>query len=139
MDFRVLYDTLWQDGAQEHQIQGPLIDCMTALGMQYEHGADLASRVIGLRETARRIVDDVSWAGIEYFTRCRNYVTCSTDVTLAGMQCYALMALYLLNANDFNAAYAMLDTAIRNAHSINLHREPDEQVAADQKDTHRRV
>ena len=139
LDFRALYDTLWQDGAQERQIQGALVDCMTALGMQYGHGADLVSRVIGLRETARRVVDDVSWAGLEYFSRCRDYVTRSTDVGLVGMQCYALMALYLLNASDFNTAYGMLGTAIRNAHSINLHREPDEQVAADQKDTHRRV
>ena len=138
-DFRALYDSLWQKTASERHIQGALLDCVTALGMQYGHGADLASRILGSRETGRRVVGDIAWAGFEYFSRCRDYMTRNTDFTLTGMQCYILMALYLLNASDFNTAYGMLGTAVRNAHCTNLHREPDERGAADRKELHRRV
>ena len=138
-EFRDLYDSLWQEVAPERETQGALIDCMTALGMQYGHGADLASRILGLRVTGRRVLGDTSWAGLEYFRRCRDYMALNTDVTLAGMQCYALMALYLLNASDFKTAYGMLGVAVRNAHGINLHREPDEHTGTDQNELHRRV
>ena len=134
-----MYDSLWQNTAQEGQPHGALIDCMTALGIQYGHGADLASRILGLRSTGHRLAGDVSWAGFAYFRRCRDSITSTIDVTIVGMQCYALMALYLLNASDFKAAYNMLGVAIRNAHGMNLHREPDERMVPDQKDIHRRV
>ena len=137
--FRALYDSLWQETAEKREAQGALINCMTALGMQYGHGADLASRILELRVTGRQVTSDMSWAGFEYFRRCRDYMTLNADISLVGMQCYALMALYLLNASDFKSAYSMLGIAIRNAHGMNLHREPDEHTSPEQRDLHRRV
>lgn len=137
--FRALYDSLWQETAEKREAHGALINCMTALGMQYGHGADLASRILELRVTGRRVTTDNSWAGFEYFRRCRDYMTLNANISLVGMQCYALMALYLLNASDFKSAYSMLGIAIRNAHGMNLHREPDEHTSAEQADIHRRV
>ena len=137
--FRALYDSLWQETAERREAQGALINCMTALGMQYGHGADLASRILELRGTGRQVTGDISWAGFEYFRRCRDYLTLNADISLVGMQCYALMALYLLNASDFKSAYNMLGIAIRNAHAMNLHREPDEHTSPEQTDRHRRV
>ena len=138
-EFRGLYDSLWQQGLQEPHTRRALIDCMTALGMQYGYGAGLVSRILGLRLADRRVGGDISWAGFEYFCRCRNYVTQNMDRTLAGMQCYALMVLYLMNASDFQTAYSMLGTAVRNAHGANLHREPDEHIPAELRDMRRRV
>ena len=136
--FRALYDSLWQEAIPEKETQGALVDCMIALGMQYGHRADLDSRILGLRVTSHR-VGDTSWAGSKYFRRCRDYMTMYTDITLVSMQCYALMALYLLNASDYKTAYGMLGVAVRNAHAINLHREPDAHSGADQDEIHRRV
>lgn len=137
--FRALYDSLWQEKAEKRETHDALINCMTALGMQYGHGADLASRILELRVAGRRVTSDDSWAGFEYFRRCRDYMMLNADISLVGMQCYALMALYLLNASDFKSAYSMLGIAIRNAHGMNLHREPDEHTSPEQTDLHRRV
>ena len=138
-DFRNLYNSLWQETAEKEEAQGALVDCMTALGMQYGHGADLASRILELRVTSRRVTSDMSWAGFEYFRRCRDYMTLNADMSITVMQCYALMALYLLNASDFRSAYSILGVAVRNAHGMNLHREPDERTPPEQSDLHRHV
>ena len=96
-----------------------LTDCMTALGIQYGQGAGLVPRSLCLKHAT-----DVSLIGYEYFNRCRDQITSLNPLTLMAMWCYALMALYLLNANDFGEAYSLLGTAIRNGHRANLHQEP---------------
>ena len=110
------------DRQQASENQGAvkaLTNCMMALGLQYGHGAGLAPRSLCLKHAV-----DVSLIGYEYYHRCRDQIASLNPLTLLAMQCYALMALYLLNANNFGEAYSLLGTAIRNGHRANLHQEP---------------
>ncbi|GFG14124.1 uncharacterized transcriptional regulatory protein C3C7.04 [Aspergillus udagawae] len=112
-----------------------LVDCMTALGIQYGHGAGLTSRIL----TLRRCAVNISWIGYGYFRRCRDYIALVTEPTLLSMQCYALMSLYLMNASQFREAYSLLGTAIRDSHSVNLHEEPSERLQPKERIAQRRI
>ncbi|GIJ90984.1 hypothetical protein Asppvi_009949 [Aspergillus pseudoviridinutans] len=112
-----------------------LVNCMTALGIQYGHGAGLTSRIL----TLRRCAVNISWIGYGYFCRCRDYIALLTEPTLLSMQCYALMSLYLMNASHFREAYSLLGTAIRDSHSVNLHEEPSERLQPKEKIAQRRI
>lgn len=141
-DFRRLHESLWHHAAPKEQaLTGALVDCMTALGVQYGYGADLASRILSLRDVEPQHKGDVSWAGFEYFRSCRDalYTASDQEYTLEAMQCQVLAILYLMNASHFRDAYNMLGTAIRNAHGANLHREPPEHIPLNEKNLRRRL
>lgn len=112
-----------------------LVNCMTALGIQYGHGAGLTSRILSLR----RCTVNMSWIGYEYFRHCRDYIALLTEPTLSSMQCYALMSLYLMNASHFREAYSLLGTAIRHSHSVSLHEEPSDHLQPKEKIAQRQV
>ncbi|KAJ8181034.1 hypothetical protein LV157_006830 [Aspergillus fumigatus] len=117
------------------QLANALVNCMTALGIQYGHVAGLASRIL----TLRRCAVNISWIGYGYFRRCRDYIALLTEPTLLSMQCYALMSLYLMNASQFRDAYSLLGTAIRDSHSVNLHEEPSERLQPKDRIAQRRI
>ncbi|KAJ5279450.1 hypothetical protein N7478_004822 [Penicillium angulare] len=113
-----------------------LSNCMTALGIQYGHGAGLTSRILSLRRCANKI----SSIGYEYFRRCRDYIVLEvTEPTILSMQCYALMSLYLMNASHFREAYSLLGTAIRESHSVDLHEEPSESLQPQERISRRQI
>ena len=118
-EFLSLLDVDRQQPSEKQGAVKALTDCMTALGIQYGHGAGLVPRSLCLKHAV-----DVSLIGYEYFHRCRDQIASLNPLTLLTMLCYALMALYLLNANNFGEAYSLLGTAIRNGHRANLHQEP---------------
>ncbi|KAJ5758158.1 uncharacterized protein N7511_006852 [Penicillium nucicola] len=126
------------DGRQAFEVgklTKALANCMTALGIQYGHGAGLTSRILSMR----RCAVNISWIGYEYFRRCRDYIALLTEPTLLSMQCYALMSLYLMNASHFREAYSLLGTAIRHSHSVNLHEEPSERLQPKERTAQRRI
>ena len=125
------------DRQQNSENQGAvkaLTNCMTALGLQYGHGAGLAPRSL-----SPELAVDVSLIGDEYFHRCRDQIASLDPLTLLAMQCYALMTLHLLNANKFGEAYSLIGTAIRNGHRANLHREPSGRFQPRESTARRRI
>ncbi|KAJ5674341.1 uncharacterized protein N7477_004275 [Penicillium maclennaniae] len=122
--FQTLLDLDRRQVFEVGKLTKALANCMTALGIQYGHGAGLTSRILSLR----RCAVNISSVGYEYFRRCREYIALLTEPTLLSMQCYALMSLYLMNASHFREAYSLLGTAIRHSHSVNLHEEPSEHL-----------
>lgn len=134
-EFQSLLDLEQRQTFEVGKLTKALANCMTALGIQYGHGAGLTSRILSLR----RCPVNVSWIGYEYFRRCREYISLLTEPTLLSMQCYALMSLYLMNASHFREAYSLLGTAIRQSHSVNLHEEPSERLQLKEKIAQRQV
>lgn len=134
-EFQSLLDLHQRQAFEVGKLAKALANCMTALGIQYGHGAGLTSRVLSLRHCAVNL----PWIGYEYFRRCRDYVTLLTEPTLLSMQCYALMSLYLMNASHFREAYSLLGTAIRHSHSINLHEEPSERLQPKERIAQRQI
>ena len=134
VEFLSLLDLDRQQASENQGAVKALTDCMTALGLQYGHGAGLAPRSL-----CPKLAADVSLIGYEYFHRCRDQIAPLNPLTLVAMQCYALMALYLLNANKFGEAYSLLGTAIRNGHRANLHKEPSDRFQPRDSTARRRI
>ncbi|KAJ5675934.1 hypothetical protein N7462_008831 [Penicillium macrosclerotiorum] len=135
VEFQSLLDLDRRQTPEVGKLTKALANCMTALGIQYGHGAGLTSRILSLRHCAVNI----SWIGYEYFRRCRDYIALLTEPTLLSMQCYALMSLYLMNASHFREAYCLLGTAIRDSHSVNLHEEPSERLQPRERIAQRKI
>ena len=134
VEFLSLLDLNRQQASKSQGAVEALTNCMTALGLQYGHSAGLAPRSL-----CPKLAVDVSLIGYEYYRRCRDHIAPLNPLTLLAMQCYALMALYLLNANMFGEAYSLLGTAIRNGHRANLHQEPSGRFQPRDSTARRRV
>jgi hypothetical protein len=134
-EFQSLLDLDRRQDFEVGNLTKALVNSMTALGIQYGHGAGLTSRVLSLR----RCAINISSIGWEYFRRCRDYIALLTEPTLLSMQCYALMSLFLMNASYFREAYSLLGTAIRHSHSVNLHEEPSEHLQPKERIAQRQI
>ncbi|KAJ5792763.1 uncharacterized protein N7503_008741 [Penicillium pulvis] len=134
-EFQSLLDLDRRQAFEVGKLTKALANCMTALGIQYGHGAGLTSRILSLR----RCAVNISWIGYEYFRHCRDYIALQTEPTLLSMQCYALMSLYLMNASNFREAYSLLGTAIRHSHCVNLHEEPSGRLQPKERIAQRQI
>ncbi|KAF7618331.1 fungal-specific transcription factor domain-containing protein [Aspergillus flavus] len=134
-EFQSLLDLDRRQDSEVGRLTKALVNCMTALGIQYSHGAGLTSRIL----TLRRCAVNISSVGYGYFRRCRDYIALLTEPTLLSMQCYALMSLYLMNASNFREAYSLLGSAIRDSHSVNLHEEPSERLQPKERIAQKRI
>ncbi|KAJ5107059.1 hypothetical protein N7456_003734 [Penicillium angulare] len=135
-EFQSLLDLDRRHISEAGKLTKALANCMTALGIQYGHGAGLTSRILSLR----RCASNISSIGYEYFRRCRDYIVLEvTEPTILSMQCYALMSLYLMNASHFREAYSLLGTAIRDSHSVDLHEEPSESLQQQERTSRRQI
>ncbi|KAI0108844.1 fungal-specific transcription factor domain-containing protein [Nemania sp. FL0031] len=111
-----LYPTLWSPAGLE-QRGAPLVDGILALSLLRLHSAGLNRRLLGLHSER----GDCSLA---YFRRC--YASTSqfdafAQPSLGHVQCYILMALYMLDVGEYQGAYNMIGLAMRAGHTLNLH------------------
>ncbi|PYI10919.1 hypothetical protein BO78DRAFT_291534, partial [Aspergillus sclerotiicarbonarius CBS 121057] len=101
----------------------PLRDAVTAYSMQYIYYSGLHTRLIGLHWDQFQPVKESSMIGLPYFQRClqatTQYINFSQP-SVATLQCYCFMALYLLDAGQHSPAYNMIGLALRIAQSLNL-------------------
>ncbi|KAI1111028.1 fungal-specific transcription factor domain-containing protein [Nemania sp. NC0429] len=111
-----LYPTVWSPDGLE-QRAASLVDGILALSLLRIHGTGLNRRLLGLPSEH----GDCSLA---YFRRCyasTSQLNAFAEPSLDHIQCYILMALYMLDVGEYQGAYNMTGLAVRAAHTLNLH------------------
>ncbi|RAK95309.1 putative transcription factor [Aspergillus ibericus CBS 121593] len=102
----------------------PLRDAVTAYSMQYIYYTGLHTRLLGLHWDQSQSVKQSSMVGLPYFQRClqatTQYSMTFSEPSMATLQCYCFMALYLLDAGQHAPAYNMIGLALRIAQSLNI-------------------
>lgn len=124
-EFESLFTANWTDLFERQTVEGAMIDGMTALGIQCGHATAGGGRILGCDpKTARR-------CSMECFKRCQDRIRREgSRISVNAIRCYALMALYELQANRVEAAYYMVGLGVRRAHMSRLHLAPAAHVPA---------
>ncbi|KAJ5658154.1 fungal specific transcription factor [Penicillium longicatenatum] len=128
-EFQRLYDSDWQSYIERCTVNGALVDCITAVGLQYGLIAGRGTHILGLGASGHNYLAPAANAvrrySLEYFIRCRNHVhEESSRVTVETIRCYVMMVLYLLQTNQVESAYYMIAIGVRCAYVSQLHAEP---------------
>ncbi|KAJ5179936.1 hypothetical protein N7492_003146 [Penicillium capsulatum] len=98
----------------------PLRDSVVAYSLLYIYNTGLHKRVVGLK--LPQFQEQISSIGMLYFQRCLSTVTqlaTFSGPSISAMQCYCYLTLYLLDAENHQAAYNMVGVGLRIAQSLN--------------------
>jgi hypothetical protein len=141
IEFREHYQSLWPTLSphEKYRKPSPLVDIVLAVCMQY--GTAFIPRS-DTDQLSRSDVDsnDASIAGSWYYRRSQTLLTDELESpTLATLQCHIFTIIYLRNASFVNLAHNTVAAAIRTAHILGLHQEPQEDLPRPQKELHRRL
>ncbi|KAL1643052.1 hypothetical protein SLS58_005021 [Diplodia intermedia] len=100
----------------------PLLCAVFGLSIQHAACSGLATRMLDLAMPATTACRDASLAGYELMARCRRgLAVASLEPSFTDVQCHVLIALYLVNAGQLQAAYNLLGSAVRAAYCLDLH------------------
>lgn len=141
IEFRRHYETLWVTTSSDQSFRkpSPLVDIILALCMQYgmafvpRYNADQASR-------AQIDINDSSIAGRTFYHRCQNLLMLEAETqSLTTLQCYIFSTIYLRNASFVNTAHNTLAIAIRVAHNLGLHQDPEKELSQTEKELRLRL
>jgi hypothetical protein len=131
-----LYNSNREQLYDELPVEGALLDCMTALGIQYGHHTGLSSRILAVNGNSSCEEPRPGWS---YIRRCRKILAGWSRVSLEVLQCDLLVVLFLMHASSYQEAYRVLGGAVRNALSLNLQCDPAEHYSAAEKTLRKRL
>ncbi|KAH8691433.1 fungal-specific transcription factor domain-containing protein [Talaromyces proteolyticus] len=131
-----LYNSNWEQLYDKRPVDGALLDCMIALGIQYGHHTGLSSRILAVNGNSSCDGPRPGWS---YIRRCRKILAGWSRVSLEVLQCDLLIALFLMHASSYQEAYRVLGCAVRNALSLNLQCDPAEHFSTVEKTLRKRL
>lgn len=141
VEFRKHYETLWVRTSSDYSFRkpSPLVDIILALCMQY--GMAFVPRPNADQDSRAHIdINDSSIAGRSFYHRCQTLLMLEAETqSLATLQCYIYSTIYLRNASFVNTAHNALAVAIRIAHNLGLHRDPEKDLPQAQRELRLRL